>query len=133
MATGSSVLAWRIQGMGSLVGCRLWGRTESDMTEVTQQQQQQSIESNKYSISVHEAMKQQESCHLDVRGSKILVSLLPLKSHRSQDFRGQSLILVNNYLGELHHSVNSASFQVNDRKLFGEISGQFYELQIANV
>ena len=28
------------QGRGSLVGCRLWGRTESDMTEVTQQQQQ---------------------------------------------------------------------------------------------
>ena len=26
---------------GSLVGCRLWGRTESDATEVTQQQQQQ--------------------------------------------------------------------------------------------
>ena len=24
------------QGRGSLVGCRLWGRTESDMTEVTQ-------------------------------------------------------------------------------------------------
>ena len=40
MATHSSVLAWRIPGMGSLVGCRLWGRTESDMTEVTQQQQQ---------------------------------------------------------------------------------------------
>ncbi|XP_005224781.2 LYR motif-containing protein 1 [Bos indicus] len=29
------------QGQGSVVGCRLWGRTESDMTEVTQQQQQQ--------------------------------------------------------------------------------------------
>ena len=29
------------QGQRSLVGCRLWGRTESDMTEVTQQQQQQ--------------------------------------------------------------------------------------------
>ena len=29
------------QGRGSLVGCRLWSRTESDMTEVTQQQQQQ--------------------------------------------------------------------------------------------
>ena len=29
------------QGWGSLVGCRLWGHTESDMTEVTQQQQQQ--------------------------------------------------------------------------------------------
>ena len=27
------------QGQGSLVGCRLWGRTESDTTEVMQQQQ----------------------------------------------------------------------------------------------
>ena len=36
MATHSSVLAWRIpQGRGSLVGFRLWGRTESDTTEVT--------------------------------------------------------------------------------------------------
>ena len=35
MATHSSVLAWRIQGLGSLVGCRLWGRTESDTTEAT--------------------------------------------------------------------------------------------------
>ena len=35
MATHSSVLAWRIPGTGSLVSCRLWGRTESDMTEAT--------------------------------------------------------------------------------------------------
>ena len=35
MATHSSVLAWRIPGMGELVGCHLWGRTESDTTEVT--------------------------------------------------------------------------------------------------
>ena len=28
------------QGRGSLMGCRLWGRTESDTTEATQQQQQ---------------------------------------------------------------------------------------------
>ena len=41
MATHSSVLAWRIPGMGGLVGWRLWGCTESDMTEATQQQQQQ--------------------------------------------------------------------------------------------
>ena len=34
MATHSSIFAWRkIQGQGSLVGCRLWGRTELDMTE----------------------------------------------------------------------------------------------------
>ena len=35
MATHSSVLAWRSQGRESLVGCYLWGRTESNMTEVT--------------------------------------------------------------------------------------------------
>ena len=29
------------QGRGSLVGCHLWGRTESDTTEATEQQQQQ--------------------------------------------------------------------------------------------
>ena len=29
------------QGRESLVGCRLWGRTESDTTEATQQQQQE--------------------------------------------------------------------------------------------
>ena len=29
------------QGRGSLVGCRLWGGTESDTTEATQQQQRQ--------------------------------------------------------------------------------------------
>ena len=28
------------QGRGSLVGCRLWGRTESDTTEATWQQQE---------------------------------------------------------------------------------------------
>ena len=39
MATHSSVLAWRIPGRGSRVGCCLWDRTESDMTEATQQQQ----------------------------------------------------------------------------------------------
>ena len=35
MAAHSSVLAWGIPGTGNLVGCRLWGGTESDMTEVT--------------------------------------------------------------------------------------------------
>ena len=35
MATHSSVLAWRIPGTGSLAGCHLWGRTESDTIEAT--------------------------------------------------------------------------------------------------
>ena len=35
MTPHSSVLAWKIPGWRSLVGCRLWGRIELDMTEVT--------------------------------------------------------------------------------------------------
>ena len=35
MATHSSVLAWRILGQMSLVGCRLWGHTELDTSEMT--------------------------------------------------------------------------------------------------
>ena len=42
MAIHSSVLAWRIPGMGEPGGLpHLCGRTESDTIEVTQQQQQQ--------------------------------------------------------------------------------------------
>ena len=40
MATHSSVLAWRIFGMGEPGGLPSMG-TESDMTEATKQQQQQ--------------------------------------------------------------------------------------------
>ena len=35
MATSPVFLPGESQGWGSLVGCSLWGRTESDMTEVT--------------------------------------------------------------------------------------------------
>ena len=35
MATHSSVLAGESQGRRGLVGCHLWGRTESDTTEAT--------------------------------------------------------------------------------------------------
>ena len=61
MATHSSVLAWRIPGMGEPGGCRLWGRTESDTTEATQQQQQQQQSNQNNVVSVqkqaHELMK----------------------------------------------------------------------------
>ena len=40
------------QGWRGLVGCRLWGRTESDTTEATQQQQQQQ-QSSTTSILLH--------------------------------------------------------------------------------
>ena len=35
MAIHSSTLTWRIRGTAELVGCRLWGCTESDTTEAT--------------------------------------------------------------------------------------------------
>ena len=35
MATHSRFLPGESQGWGSLVGCRLWGHTESDTTEAT--------------------------------------------------------------------------------------------------
>ena len=35
MATQSMFLPGESQGRGSLVGCRLWGHTESDTTEAT--------------------------------------------------------------------------------------------------
>ena len=35
MAATPVFLPGESQGRGSLVGCRLWGHTESDMTEVT--------------------------------------------------------------------------------------------------
>ena len=38
MTTHSSILAWRISGHRSLVGCHLWGCTKSDTTEATYQQ-----------------------------------------------------------------------------------------------
>ena len=43
MATHSSILAGESQGQGSLVGCLLRGRTESDTTEATWRQQQQTL------------------------------------------------------------------------------------------
>ena len=40
LATHSSALPRESQGQGCLVGCHLWGRTESDTTGATYQQQQ---------------------------------------------------------------------------------------------
>ena len=52
MATHSSIIAWRVPGTGSVVSCCLWGRTESDTTEATQQQQQQ-LTCKEYSDAIH--------------------------------------------------------------------------------
>ena len=53
MATHSSVLAWKIPGMGEPGGCRLWGRTELDTTEAMQQQQNKKGKWEKKKIWLH--------------------------------------------------------------------------------
>ena len=44
------------QGLGSLVGCRLWGRTESDTTEATWQQQQQQQQQELMSVMLRKLL-----------------------------------------------------------------------------
>ena len=57
MATHSSVLAWRIPGMGEPGGLPSMQSAESDTTEVTQQQQQQQsyiqLISDYYLMTIH--------------------------------------------------------------------------------
>ena len=64
MATHSSVLAWRIPGMGEPGGCHLWGHTESDMTEATQQQQQQQQVWKYRDIEISGLMKEYKQCKI---------------------------------------------------------------------
>ena len=53
MAIHSSILAWRIPGTGEPGGLHLQGRTESDTTDVTQQQQQQTYETGLLDVYMH--------------------------------------------------------------------------------
>ena len=52
------------EGWGSLVGCRLWGRTESDTTEAAQQQQQQQYSTRNYLyyLTITYAVHQKHNC-----------------------------------------------------------------------
>ena len=60
------------QGRGSLVGCRLWGRTESDTTEATQQQQQQLLVSGlpRWLGSIHLARQEMQEAGLQPLGQE---------------------------------------------------------------
>ena len=73
MATHSSVLAWRIPGTGSLVGCSLWGRTESDMTEATQQQQQQESQNVSLQVIIFEEINLSGHCLHEKKEGSILL------------------------------------------------------------
>jgi len=64
------------QGRGSLVGCRLWGRTESDTTEATEQQQQQQLVKRKISSK---RRKEHDVIEVYLKVNLVSVSFIKLK------------------------------------------------------
>ena len=69
------------QGQQSLVGCCLWGRTESDTTEATQQQQQQqdslSITNSQSSLKLTSIESMMPSSHLILCRPLLLLPSIP--------------------------------------------------------
>ena len=66
--------------MGSLVGCRLWGHTESDTTKATQQQQQQ----QQHAVNYRKEMYQNSEWHQAlIHNMRFEITLAPDES--SQD------------------------------------------------
>ena len=60
------------QGQGSLVGCCLWGGTESDTTEATQQQQQQGSRLKYYLYIINLESRFQTSLSITCSGLRLL-------------------------------------------------------------
>ena len=56
------------QGWGSLAGCHLWGRTESDTTEAMQQQQQHKIKNK--NGSDYRSINKKHTLHVSVEPLK---------------------------------------------------------------
>ena len=63
------------QGRGSLMGCRLWGRTELDMTEATQQQQQHGIQTDGNDDAICEIAKETLVSHPHVFFGEMSIQL----------------------------------------------------------
>ena len=71
MATYSSVLAWRMPGTQGLVGCRLWGCTESDTTNIEYQMFKQAVLAN----LLHVLRSITYFCYLEVTQIPMLLRL----------------------------------------------------------
>ena len=71
------------QGQRSLVGCHLWGCTESDTTEVTWQQQQQQQERQKKKKIRCLCLLKIQSIMVHSFKEKILKKFLPLVRHKA--------------------------------------------------
>ena len=63
------------QGWQSLVGCHLWGRTKSDTSEVTQQQQQHSTQNMSWSSVLNRLMKNTFLWQLKISATCLLFQL----------------------------------------------------------
>ena len=81
MATHSVFLPGESQGWGSLVGCHLWGHTDSDTTEATWQQQQQqhptrqNAQSMRHSINFCISCKQENTPYIEKGNPSIKMNL----------------------------------------------------------
>ena len=89
------------QGRGSLVGCRLWGRTELDTTEATQQQQHLLMPSP---ASSHSTVKQ--DVVLFIKYILYFPSLLLLPGHSSSFYPLRPI-----FKGQLFHEVGPDTTQ----------------------
>ena len=63
------------QGRGSLVGCRLWGHTESDTTEATQQQQQYKAKGSPLKVLKIEKGMIESTMHIHIHHAKIITDV----------------------------------------------------------
>ena len=109
MATHSSVLAWRISGMGEPGGLPSRGHTESDTTEVTQQQQQLQNREQYVSSWKFTGASGPDQCR-QLREQRIL---MPRSLQQPNTYPS---LLVRWFFGTLvHHLLDLLDFQVNAR------------------
>ena len=106
------------QGQRSLVGCCLWGRTDLDTTEATQQQQQQSFISLEYSYLDGPRPKgnrvvQSPLSHRPIKAGlkRGLINPIESKSNNQFHLRSPEKIILLAQVSSLYRYFRDASFQ----------------------
>ena len=112
MATHSSVLAWRIPGMAEPGGlCRLWGRTESDTTEATQQQQCSYYQALKL---LHSSLVTEPFSIIRIKFTSLEAKLPRVKS----PFQFCLVVIQNQYTAKTAHKPQSQNKHFKDYEAF---------------
>ena len=90
------LLPGKSHGRRSLAGCRLWGRTDLDRTEATQQQQQQQLVQNSVSLT---PLKKGKLLFLNGKGESNQISQINTQTHMIRNNEGKKC-------NHLYHSQN---------------------------